>query len=91
MMKGGAVVNSLAFSGSNFGFSLLNKSKALEETKRHNAAMEKLQQARDCCNKERMERIDYINESLKKNDILLLNSKMFTRLCNSILLLMERS
>ena len=76
MMIGGAVVNALAFSGSNFGFSLLNKSKALEETKRHNAAMEKLQQARDRWNKKRIERIDYINETLKKNSILLLHSKM---------------
>ena len=41
MMIGGAVVNSLANLRSNFGFSLLDKSKALEETKRHNAAMEK--------------------------------------------------
>ena len=41
MITGGAVVNALAFSGSNFVFSLLSESKALEETKRHNAAMEK--------------------------------------------------
>ena len=38
----------------------------MEETKRHNAAMEKLQQARDHWNKKRIERIDNINETLKK-------------------------
>ena len=42
MMIGGAVVNALAFSGSNFGFSLLNKSTTLEETKRHNVVMENI-------------------------------------------------
>ena len=42
---GGAVVIALAFSGSNFGFSLLDIVKALEETKRDNAALEKLQRA----------------------------------------------
>ena len=51
MTLGGAAFNALPFSGSYFGFSLLNKSKSLEETKRHNAAMEKLQRARDQWNK----------------------------------------
>ena len=37
-----------------------------EERKRHNLAMEKLQHERDTWNKERLERIDYINEELKK-------------------------
>ena len=43
MMIGGAVVNALAFTGSNYLFSTLSSS---EERKRHNLAMEKLQHDR---------------------------------------------
>ena len=63
MMIGGAVVNALAFTGSNYLFSTLSSS---EERKRHNLAMEKLQHDRGNWNQERLQRIDYINDQLKK-------------------------
>ena len=63
LMVGGAITNALAFSGSNFLFSQMS---GAEERKRHNLAMEKLQHERDTWNDERLERIDYINEELKK-------------------------
>lgn len=63
MMVGGALTNALAFSGSNFLFSQLSGS---AERKRHNLAMEKLQRERDVWNEQRLERIDFINQKLKK-------------------------
>ena len=66
MMVGGAVVNALPFSGSNFLFSKLRSNHSEEEIKRHNAAMEELTKARDDWNKKRIERINFINEQLKK-------------------------
>ena len=63
LMVGGAITNALAFSGSNFLFSQMS---GAEERKRHNLAMENLQHERDTWNEERLERIDYINEELKK-------------------------
>jgi hypothetical protein len=63
MMVGGALTNALAFSGSNFLFSQLSGS---AERKRHNLAMEKLQHERDTWNEQRLERIDFINQKLKK-------------------------
>ena len=65
MMLGGAAVNALAFSGSNYLFSSLSSS---EERKRHDLALEKLQHDRDLWNQSRLERIDFINEQLKKQD-----------------------
>ena len=63
LMVGGAITNALAFSGSNFLFSQMS---GAEERRRHNLAMEKLQQERDVWNEERLERIDYINNKLKE-------------------------
>ena len=63
MMIGGALVNALAFSGSNYLFSSLSSS---EERKRHDLALEKLQHDRDSWNQARLQRIDYINDQLKK-------------------------
>lgn len=63
MMLGGALTNALAFSGSNFLFSQIS---GAAERKRHNLAMEKLQHERDIWNEERLKRIDFINERLKK-------------------------
>ena len=50
MMAGGAIVNALAFSGSNYLFSKLDKKDrgdTLEERKRHDDAVEQMQAARD--------------------------------------------
>ena len=60
---GGAMVNALAFSGSNFLFSTMS---GAAERKRHDLALEKLQKDRDSWIQARLERMDYINEQLKK-------------------------
>ena len=58
---GGAVVNTLAFSGTNFAFSRLTDH-GKEERKRHDLTLEKLQRARDKWNVDRMKRLDFINK-----------------------------
>ena len=65
MMVGGALTNALAFTGSNFLFSSMASS---AERKRHDLALEQLQRDRDEWNQARLERIDYINMQLKKQD-----------------------
>ena len=65
MMVGGAAVNALAFSGSNYLFSHMG-SNADEERKRHDKAMEQLAAAQAKWNKERTQRLDFINERLRK-------------------------
>ena len=62
---GGAVVNALAFSGTNFVFSRLTDH-GEEERKRHNLALEKLQRASYKWNENRMNRLDFINKSLRE-------------------------
>ena len=64
---GGAVVNALAFSGTNFIFSRLTDHGA-EERKRHDLALEKLQRARDEWSKDRMKRLDFINRRLREKN-----------------------
>ena len=65
---GGAAVNALAFSGTNFLFSRLTDH-GEEERKRHDLALEKLQRARDEWNKDRMKRLDFINKRLPEKKI----------------------
>ena len=65
MMIGGAVVNALAFSGSNYMFSKLRSDK---ERLRHNKAIEQLALARDAYEKQRLAQIDFINERLKQQN-----------------------
>ena len=50
---GGAVVNALAFSGTNFVFNRFTDH-GEEERKRHDLALEKLQRARNQCNEDRI-------------------------------------
>ena len=66
---GGAVVNALAFSGTNFVFSrLIDRGEV--ERKRHDLALENLQRARDKWNEDRMKRLDFINKRLlEKNEV----------------------
>ena len=65
---GGAVVNALAFSGTNFIFSRLTDHGA-EERKRHDLALEKLQRDRDEWNRDRMKRLDFMSRNLgEKNE-----------------------
>ena len=63
----GAVVNALAFSGTNFVFSRLTGHGA-EECKRHDLALEKLQRARDEWNRDRMKRLDFMNKRLREKN-----------------------
>ena len=63
----GAVENALAFSGTNFVFSRFTD-QCEEERKRHNLALEKLQKAKDEWNKDRMKRLDFINERLRQQN-----------------------
>ena len=65
MIVGSAAINALAFSGSNYLFSSLSGSR---ERERHDLAIEKLEHDRDSWNQSRLERLDYINEQLKKQD-----------------------
>ena len=63
MMVGGAVVNALAFSGSNYMFSKLQSH---DEIKRHNIAMERLEAAQDAYERQRIQQLDFINEKLRE-------------------------
>ena len=62
---GGAAVSAVAFSGTNYEFSKLSDHGA-DERKRHDRAIEKLQNDRDSWFKKRQQRLDFINERLQK-------------------------
>ena len=67
MMVGGAVVNALAFSGSNYMFSKMGKDgDAEKERERHDKAEEQLAAATTAWNQKRIQRLDFINEQMKK-------------------------
>ena len=63
---GGALINVLAFSGSNFLFSSLSKESIDKERKRHDKAIEDMQRAQIEWAKKRQERSDYINNEIVK-------------------------
>ena len=63
---GGALVNALAFTGSNYLFSSLSKESIDKERKRHDKAIEDLRQAQIEWAKKRQERLDYINNQIIK-------------------------
>ena len=63
---GGAMINALAFSGSNFLFSSLSKESIDREQKRHNKAIKDLQRPQIEWAKKRQERLDYINNEIMK-------------------------
>ena len=60
---GGAMVNALASSGTNFVFNRLTDHGA-EERKRHDLAKERFQETSDKWNEYRMEQLDFINKRL---------------------------
>ena len=62
----GAIINALAFTGSNFLFSSLSKESIDKERKRHDKAIEDLQRAQIEWAKKRQERLDYINDQIIK-------------------------
>ena len=64
---GDALMNALAFSGTNFVFSRLTYH-GVEERKRHDLALEKLQRARDEWNRDRMKRLDFMNKRLREKN-----------------------
>ena len=67
MMVGGAIVSTLAFSGSNFLFSKLSgDGGAGAERERHDKAIEQLQAARDEWSRRRTKRLDWINEEMRR-------------------------
>ena len=67
MMIGGAVVNALAFTGSNFLFSKLAKNNdAGAERERHDKAVEQLEAAQAAWSQKRTQRLDFINEEIQK-------------------------
>ncbi|MCG7951627.1 MAG: hypothetical protein N0E56_10455 [Candidatus Thiodiazotropha endolucinida] len=66
MLVGGALVNALAFSGSNYLFSMLKSSGVDQERKRHEKAVEQLQAAQAEWSRKRTERIDFITEELRR-------------------------
>ena len=66
MMVGGAIINAVAFSGSNYLFSSLRSKEADAERKRHDLALEQLTKARDEWSRKRTEYLDYVNDRLRK-------------------------
>ena len=66
MLVGGALVNALVFSGSNYLFTILRNSGVDEERKRHDKAVEQLQAAQASWSRKRTERLDFINEELRR-------------------------
>ena len=66
MLVGGALVNALAFSGSNYLFSRLHSSDAVEEQRRHDKAVEQLQAAHTAWSERRSELLDWRNEELRR-------------------------
>ena len=66
MLVGGAMVNALAFSGSNYLFSMLRTSDLNEECKRHDQAVEQLQAAQAKWSRKRTEPLDWISEDLRR-------------------------
>ena len=65
MMAGGALINALAFSGTNAAFSLLGDHGGAER-KRHDLAMEQLSKAREKYSEERQQRLDYLNKAISQ-------------------------
>ena len=60
------MVNALAFSGSNYLFSMLRSSDHNEERNRHDQAVEQLQAAQAKWPRKRTERLDWISEDLRR-------------------------
>ena len=65
-LTGGAIINTLFFSGSNFLFSTLSKESIDKEQKRHDKAIEGMQRAQIEWAKKRQKRLDCINNEIMK-------------------------
>ena len=66
MLVGGAMVNALAFSGSNYLFSMLRSSDLNQKRKRHDQAVEQLQAEQVKWSQKRTERLDLISEEHRR-------------------------
>ena len=66
MLVGGALVNALAFTGSNYLFTMLRSAGFDDERKRHDKAVQQLQAAQASWSRKRTERLDFINEELRR-------------------------
>ena len=66
MVIGGATINALAFSGSNFLFSSLSKESMDQELKRHDKAIEDMQVAQIEWTKKDKNNSDYLNNEIMK-------------------------
>ena len=66
MLLGGAIANAVAFTGSNYLFSLFKDSGVEEERRRHDAAVEQLQAAQAAWVKRRTQRLDFIQGELRR-------------------------
>ena len=67
LLVGGALVNAVAFTRSNYLFSML-RSSGDEEGKRHDKAIEQLQTGHAQWSRKRTERLDWINEELCRQE-----------------------
>ena len=68
ILVGGPLVNALAFSGSNYLFSLLHRSGIDQERKHHDKAIEHLQAAQAEWSQIHTERLDWIKEELHRQN-----------------------
>jgi len=68
MMIGGTVVNAAAFSGGNYLASILQHRGADAERKRHDLAVEQLQHAQVAYSQRRTDRLDWLNEELRRKN-----------------------
>ena len=66
MLVGGAIVNALAFSGSNYLFFMMRSSDLNEERKHHDQAVEQLQAAQAKWSRKWTERLEWISEDLRR-------------------------
>ena len=62
------MVNALAFSGSNYLFSMLRSSDLNEERRRHDNAVEQLQAAQAKWSRKRTKRLDWISADLRRQE-----------------------
>ena len=84
MLVGGALVNALAFSGSNYLFTMLKSSGVDEERKRHDKAVEQLQAAQASWSRKRTERLDLSTGNSAGKAMLLRRSGMLTPRCRNM-------
>ena len=81
---GRALINALAFTGSNYLFSSLSKESIDKERKRHDKAIEDLQRAQIEWAKKRQERLDYINNEIMKEQKAEKGFQTLMQQCSSI-------